>query len=84
MKKWLYFKRTNGDQDCMPNRPKLDNDKKRRAFIGDPGATDFVLSDVPIVQPERPEREDEIKDRLFRQWVKQKKQQLFDDHQGVN
>ena len=38
---WLYFTRSNGDVDSMPNNTTLTTIAKKRAFIGDDGATNF-------------------------------------------
>lgn len=46
---FLYFTRSNGDIDCLPEKSvndfKLTTKAKRRAFIGDSGADNFSLQD---------------------------------------
>ena len=44
-KKWLYFTRSDGQVDSMPNNPKLDNSEKRREFIGDQESYRFSVQD---------------------------------------
>jgi hypothetical protein len=40
---FLFFTRSNGDIDNMPNREEHDTEAKRIAFIGDDGASNFQV-----------------------------------------
>lgn len=50
-KKWLYFTRSDGQIDSMPNNAELDTADKRRAFIGDSGANRFSIQDGCGINP---------------------------------
>lgn len=51
--KYLFFTRSNGDIDSMPNDPKLTTLAKRKAFIGDSGASRFQIVDASAI-PKNP------------------------------
>lgn len=49
---YLFFTRSNGDVDSMPNDPSLVGQAERRAAVGDAGADDFqVLEDPSLKSP---------------------------------
>lgn len=86
MSKWLYFKRSNGDVDCLPEdtvtQHSLNTTEKLLAFIGDDSVTGLVLSKpVPFA--------DIVKGKVVTSTVKKnahyikRAQELYESKQSV-